>query len=153
MGMTMAHHTSRLATIAVAFAVLGALAGCSNGTTTPSQSTDNPVVEAADFSIVGTWTGHRERIASTEGYRNGDATLIVDAQEGLTFTGEIVFTTPEGDQTQPLVGAMTPGGTTMMGADEEGTYVFTVVDDNTLDYCYSEHGEGYRTTCARLTRE
>jgi hypothetical protein len=30
---------------------------------------------ADDPNLVGSWTGHRERIASTEGYRNGTATL------------------------------------------------------------------------------
>jgi hypothetical protein len=72
--------------------------------TAASSEPDNP-------NLIGTWTGHRERIASTEGYRNGDATLTVTDQTGWTF------------------------------------------DPVTLDYCYSEHGAGYRTTCARLQKE
>ena len=108
---------------------------------------------AQEFSMKGTWTGHRERISDTEGYRNGTATLIVAEEQGMTFKGEMHWSTPSGDQHDPLVGAFTPGGKLIAGADEEGTYVFDLVDANTLDYCYSEHGKGFRTTCARLTRQ
>jgi hypothetical protein len=52
-----------------------------------------------------------------------------------------------------LVGAFTPGGKLIAGADAEGNYIFSLIDANTLDYCYAEHGEGFRTTCARLTRQ
>ena len=45
----------------------------------------------------GTWTGHRERIAQTEGYRNGTATLVVTEEQGLTFKGTMHWSTSEGD--------------------------------------------------------
>ena len=32
---------------------------------------------SAEASMIGTWTGHREGLASTYGYRNGPATLTV----------------------------------------------------------------------------
>jgi hypothetical protein len=70
-----------------------------------------PIANADDPYLVSTWSGHRERIASTDGYRNGEATLVVTEQTGLTFKG------------------------------------------STLDYCYSEHGAGYRTTCGRLQKQ
>ena len=44
--------------------------------------------------MVGTWTGHRERISSTDGYRNGTATLMVTDVTGLTFTGTMSISTP-----------------------------------------------------------
>jgi hypothetical protein len=112
-----------------------------------------PMANADNPDLVGTWTGHRERIASTEGYRNGEATLTVTEQTGSTFKGALSRTTPAGDVSDPLVGAFTPDGTIISGADDEGTYTFTLVDPVTLDYCYSEHGPGYRTTCARLHKE
>jgi hypothetical protein len=28
----------------------------------------------------------------------------------------------------------------MIGSDEEGTYIFSLINRNTLDYCYSETG-------------
>jgi hypothetical protein len=69
------------------------------------------IANADDPYLVGTWSGHRERIARTDGYRNGEATLVVTEQTGLTFKG------------------------------------------STLEYCYSEHGAGYRTTCGRLQKQ
>ncbi|MFI5016434.1 MAG: hypothetical protein ACHQHK_00665 [Dongiales bacterium] len=108
---------------------------------------------AQEFSMKGTWTGHRERIAQTEGYRNETATLVVTEEQGLTFKGTMHWSTSEGDKHDDLVGAFTPGGKLIAGADAEGTYVFNLIDANTLDYCYSEHGEGFRTTCAHLTRQ
>jgi hypothetical protein len=41
----------------------------------------------------------------------------------------------------------------MMGADEEGTYIFRLIDANTLDYCYTEAGPSARAVCARLARQ
>ena len=52
-----------------------------------------------------------------------------------------------------VIAAFTPDGTIISGADDEGTYTFTLVDPVTLDYCYAEHGPGYRTTCARLQKQ
>lgn len=114
-----------------------------------------PVTSAGadELSLLGTWTGQRERIASTEGYRQGSATLIVTEQTGLTFRGAMRWSTPEGDVQEDLVGAFTPDGTLIAGSDLEGSYSFTLVGPTTLDYCYSEHGEGYRTTCARLEKQ
>jgi hypothetical protein len=115
----------------------------------------SPVATASadDLNLVGSWTGHRERIASTEGYRNGTATLVVTEQTGWTFKGYMQWSTPQGPLQDDLVGAFTPGGTLVAGSDAEGTYSFKLVDPVTLDDCYAEHGQGYRTTCARLQKE
>jgi hypothetical protein len=112
-----------------------------------------PFANADDPYLVGTWTGHRERVASTEGYRNGEATLVITEQTGWTFAGSLSRTTPDGDVSDPLVGAFTPDGSIITGSDDEGTYSFKLIDPVTLDYCYSEHGPGYRTTCARLEKQ
>lgn len=112
----------------------------------PSANADEP-------DLLGTWTGHRERIASTEGYRNGSATLVVTEQTGWTFKGYMKWSTPQGDQQDDMMGAFTPDGRIITGSDDEGTYSFALADPVTLDYCYSEHGEGYRTTCAALQKQ
>jgi hypothetical protein len=112
-----------------------------------------PLARADTPNLIGSWSGHRERISSTEGYRNGDATLEVAEQVGWTFKGSMTWTTAQGDMTDPLVGAFTPDGTLISGADGEGTYTFKLVDPVTLDYCYAEHGDGFRTTCARLQKQ
>jgi hypothetical protein len=101
-------------------------------------------------SLVGTWTGQRDRIAKVEGRRGGLATLVITEQQGNTFAGRLKRSNPTGDEEEPLWGAFTPGGQLMMGSDDEGIYMFHLVDQNTLDYCYSEAGPSPRSVCARL---
>jgi len=104
-------------------------------------------------SLVGTWTGQRDRIAKVEGRRGGLATLVITEQQGNTFAGHLKRSNPTGDEDEPLWGAFAPGGHLMMGSDDEGTYIFSLVNRNTLDYCYSETGASPRTVCARLVRQ
>ena len=104
-------------------------------------------------SLVGTWTGQRDRIAKVEGRRGGLATLVITQQQGNTFVGHLKRSNPTGDEDEQLWGAFAPDGQLMMGSDEEGTYIFRLVDQNTLDYCYSETGSSPRTVCARLARQ
>jgi hypothetical protein len=105
------------------------------------------------LSLVGTWTGQRERMAKVEGYREGLATLVITEQKGRAFKGHLARANKEGDVKEELWGAFTPGGRLMVASDDEGYYWFTLVNNNTLDYCYSEAGAAARTTCARLTRQ
>jgi len=112
-----------------------------------------PVLAADPVSLVGTWTGQRDRIAKVEGRRGGLATLVITEQEGNTFSGHLKRSNPTGDEDEPLWGAFTPDGKLIMGSDDEGTYIFALVDQNTLDYCYSETGPSPRSVCARLTRQ
>ena len=112
----------------------------------PAMSADVP-------SLVGTWTGQRDRIAKVEGRRGGLATLVITEQQGNTFVGHLKRSNPTGDEDEPLWGAFTPGAQLMMGADEEGTYIFRLIGANTLDYCYTEAGPSARAVCARLARQ
>jgi hypothetical protein len=112
-----------------------------------------PALGADTVSLVGTWAGQRDRIAKVEGRRGGLATLVITEQQGNTFTGRLKRSNATGDEEEPLWGAFTPGGKLMMGSDEEGTYIFGLIDENTLDYCYSETGASARTVCARLMRQ
>lgn len=112
-----------------------------------------PVLGAEALSLVGTWTGQRDRIAKVEGRRAGLATLVITEQQGNTFSGRLKRSNATGDEEEPLWGAFTPDGKLMMGSDDEGTYIFALIDQNTLDYCYSETGRSPRTVCARLTRQ
>jgi hypothetical protein len=126
-------------------------AGLSVATSGCSESTDAGA--ASRLSLKGTWSGHRERISATEGYRTGIATLKVTQQRGRTFKGTLTRSNPDGNVTEPLVGGFTSDGTLIAGSDEEGTYHFRLIDDSTLDYCYTESGKGFRTTCARLEKK
>jgi hypothetical protein len=109
-----------------------------------------PVFSADSVSLVGTWAGQRDRIAKVEGRRGGLATLVITEQQGNTFAGRLKRSNSTGDEEEPLWGAFTPGGKLMMGSDEEGTYIFTLINRNT---CYSEAGASPRSVCARLTRQ
>jgi hypothetical protein len=112
-----------------------------------------PAISADVPSLVGTWTGQRDRIAKVEGRRGGLATLVITEQQGNTFVGGLKRSNPTGDEEEPLWGAFTPGGQLMRGSDDEGTYIFQLIDQNTLDYCYSETGPSPRSVCARLVRQ
>jgi hypothetical protein len=137
--------------IACSVSLLSAASALADGTKALSAS--SAAGASGKLALLGTWTGHRERISSTEGYRNGTATLRVTQQTGLTFKGTMTWSTPDGPITEPLIGAYTPGGNLITGADKSGTYSFSLVNTKTLDYCYVEHGGGYRTTCARLKKQ
>src|SRR5262249_8636222 len=107
---------------------------------------------ADEPSLVGTWTGQRDRIAKVEGRRGGLAALVI-TEQGNTFVGRLKRSNPTGDEEEPLWGAFTPGGQLMMGSDDEGFYIFQLIDQNTLDYCYSEAAPSPRSVCARLVRQ
>ena len=79
--------------------------------------------------------------------------LVITEQQGNTFVGHLKRSNPTGDEDEPLWGAFTPGAQLMMGADEEGTYIFRLIDANTLDCCYTEAGPSARAVCARLARQ
>lgn len=108
---------------------------------------------AEKVSLVGTWTGPRERIAKADGRREGMATLVITEQTGRTFKGYLTRSNKDGDVKEDLWGAFTPGGRLMVGSDEEGIYSFAPVNANTLDYCYVEAGNSARSVCARLLRK
>ena len=112
-----------------------------------------PAFAQEKLSLTGTWSGQRERMAKVEGYREGPATLVVTEQKGRAFKGYLTRSNKDGDVKEELWGAFTPGGRLIVGSDEEGYYWFTLVNNNTLDYCYSEAGAGARTTCGRLARQ
>ena len=62
------------------------------------------VLGANSVSLVGTWTGQRDRIAKVEGRRGGLATLVVTEQQGNTFVGHLKRSNPTGDEDEPLWG-------------------------------------------------
>ena len=52
-----------------------------------------PAVAPGRLSLVGTWTGQRERMAKVEGYRDGLATLVITEQKGRAFKGYLAAPT------------------------------------------------------------
>jgi hypothetical protein len=118
-------------------------------TSTPAAAKTAP----PKVSMMGTWTGHREKLANDDGYANGPATLTVTEASGLTFKGTMNIPLPSGDINDPLVGAFTPNGALMAGGDQEGFYSFARVNTTTLDYCYVEAGDRYIAVCGRLKKQ
>jgi hypothetical protein len=113
----------------------------------------SPATAQQEVSLVGTWSGERDRSAKVEGYRSGTATLVITEQKGRAFKGYLLRSNADGDVKEDLWGAFTPGARLMAGADDEGVYSFMLVDVNTLDYCYVEAGKAPRAVCARLVRK
>ena len=65
-----------------------------------------PALGAQAPSLVGTWTGQRDRIAKVEGRRGGLATLVITEQQGNTFVGRLKRSNPTGDEEEPLWGVL-----------------------------------------------
>jgi hypothetical protein len=122
--------------------------------------------------ILGAGNPHHAAPSSAEPRLNSvPFTATIDKQDGRRFSGtfssprgndkfiavisrnNLKRSNPTGDEEEPLWGAFTPGGKLMMGSDDEGTYIFSLIDQNTLDYCYSETRPSPRSVCARLTRQ
>ena len=57
-----------------------------------------PVCGQESVSLVGTWTGQRDRIAKVEGRRGGLATLVITEQQGNTFVARLKRSNPTGDE-------------------------------------------------------
>lgn len=136
-------------------AVALVIAGCAgrDGSVAATEGAKATAVTAATTSLKGTWTGQRERMRAKEGHATGTATLKVTEQTSRTFRATLTRSGPDGDVTEPLVGAFTPGAALMAGSDEEGTYSFRLINRTTLDYCYQQLGSDYRITCARLRKQ
>lgn len=112
-----------------------------------------PAAAQEEISLVGTWTGQRERLRQDEGWGEGAATLVIAEQKGRTFSGKLTRANADGDETELLWGAFTPGGRLIVAADEEGSYSFDLVDAKTLDWCYVESKPSAAAVCARMTRQ
>lgn len=130
--------------------------GCGDDDDSDDEA-DASATEAAgttqEVSMEGTWTGEREHVHNQDGTQRGEVSLEVDEQDGLTFTGTVTWSMPDGDASSDVVGAMTPDGALMAGADGDGTLSFEMVDADTLDYCYVETGEDHRAVCGRLDKQ
>ena len=60
-------------------------------------------------------------------------TITIGAQKANRFTGELT----DGKRTERLIGAISPNNLGGVILDDDGQYVFTIRDLETLDVCYS----------------
>ncbi|MCP3470152.1 hypothetical protein NLM33_07410 [Bradyrhizobium sp. CCGUVB1N3] len=73
-----------------------------------------------------------------------------DAQDGRTFWGSL----SSGKVSESLIGAISGDGKRFVIADKDGTFNGTVVDTDTLDYCYAHVTPTSRAVaCGLLVRQ
>jgi hypothetical protein len=73
-----------------------------------------------------------------------------EGQDGRTFWGVL----RSAQLSEKLIGALSVDGKRFVMADEDGTFTGTVVDSNTLDYCYTHVTPTDRAVaCGLLIRE
>ncbi|CAH1661392.1 conserved exported hypothetical protein [Hyphomicrobiales bacterium] len=74
-------------------------------------------------------------IPGQEGLKRHNSKFVfrIDGQEGRTFWGSL----SSEKVSETLIGALSVDGKHFAMADKDGTFRGTVVDSNTLDYCYT----------------
>ena len=60
-------------------------------------------------------------------------TFKITTQQGNRFSGQ----SSDGKRTETIIGAISPSNQSGIVLDDDGQYLFTVRDSNTLDACYS----------------
>jgi len=125
-------------------------------------ATSLPAASQQPPNLIGTWKGtgyavhigpNPYRAAEGSGVNfpaNGiEFTYVIKEQQGNRFAGE----SSAGKFKETIIGAVQPDNRGGIILDDDGQYVFTLIDPNTMDACYNHH---YPTTkvvsCYRLTR-
>ena len=98
------------------------------------------------LNLVGTWKGVAQAVhRGTNPYRPTEQsgpnfssatiefTFTITTQQGNRFSGQ----SSDGKRTENLIGAISPNNKNGIVLDDDGQYLFTVRDSNTLDACYS----------------
>ena len=106
----------------------------------------SPVGAQSAPSLVGTWKGMAQAIhMGVNPYRAPASSAPVFSASPMEFTVTIVdqkdnrFTGKKsaGDRTETLIGAISPNNQSGVMLDDDGQYLFTLRDPNTLDVCYN----------------
>jgi hypothetical protein len=97
-------------------------------------------------NLVGTWKGSAQAVfLGSNPYRpnrNAGAnyspdvrefTFVIKEQNDNRFSGE----STDGKRTEKLIGGISPDNKSGIVLDDDGQYVFTIRDNDTLDSCYS----------------
>ena len=139
-----------------ALAGVAATASCVAALALPAAAADAP-------NLVGTWKGEAQAVhIGPNPYRLPDGnkptfgndpitfTYVIDQQEGARFAGHT-----EGKFVETIIGALQPadfkGGVFL---DDDGTYQFTLRDENTMDLCYYHlYPTSKVVACYTLTRQ
>jgi hypothetical protein len=115
-----------------------------------------PQIAAAQSvpTLVGTWKGTAYAVSvGSNPYRKPSTrgpnfppeplefTFVIKEQHDNRFSG----TSTGGTRTETLIGAISPDGKSGAVLDDDGEYLFTVRDNDTLDTCYR-----HRTPTSRV---
>ena len=115
------------------------------------------------LNMVGTWKGQATAAhVGTNPYRDTESggpnlpaamlefTFVIKEQQGNRFTG----TSSAGSRSETLIGALSPDAGTGVMLDDDGQYMMTIRDQNTVDVCYFHRAEtGRVVACYALTRQ
>lgn len=97
-------------------------------------------------NLVGTWKGTAQAIhMGVNPYRAPASSAPVFSASPMEFTVTIVdqkdnrFTGKKtsGERSETLIGAISPNNQSGVMLDDDGQYLFTLRDQNTLDVCYN----------------
>ena len=105
-------------------------------------------------ALVGTWKGTAHAVSvGSNPYRTPETkepnfppdalefTFTIKEQQGNRFSG----TSTAGTLTETLIGAISPDNKSGVVLDDDGEYLFTIRDNDTLDTCYR-----HRTSASRV---
>lgn len=97
-------------------------------------------------NLVGTWKGAAQAVfLGSNPYRANrnpganyspdvrEFTFVIKEQNDNRFSGE----STDGKKTEKLIGGISPDNKSGIVLDDDGQYVFTIRDNDTLDACYS----------------
>jgi hypothetical protein len=98
------------------------------------------------LNLVGTWKGIAQAVhVGANPYRPSEQsganfssatiefTFTITKQQGNRFSGQ----SSDGKRIETLIGAISPSNKNGIVLDDDGQYLFTVRDNDTLDACYS----------------
>lgn len=103
--------------------------------------------------LTGTWRGAGDGLSMEDGPLTGPITVSVSEQSGRSFRAEIAYSTRDGEERERLVGTLSPDGTSIYFAGDDGILLGSVAG-STMDACYLETDDDDAFAgCARLTRQ
>lgn len=119
--------------------IVGLVAAAMGAASDPASAQSGP-------NLVGTWKGMAQAVQmGVNPYRAPPSSAPVFSASAMEFTITIVeqkdnrFTGKKtaGDRSETLIGAISPNNQGGVMLDDDGQYLFTIRDPNTLDVCYN----------------
>ena len=124
--------------------------------------TAQPAAAQQAVDMVGTWKGkataahlgsnpYRDTKGNVVNFPDEilEFTFVIKEQKGNRFGG----TSTAGGRSETIVGALSPDGTNGLMLDDDGQYMMTIKDQNTINVCYFHaNSSGRVVACYPLNR-